>query len=98
MNLSILVACALKKEISGLRRILGPDYRYAVTGLGSERTAYTLESLFDDNPPSLLLFTGMAGQLSPNVQLGDFVFPEGWKLQSGTSFQSPPELVKELQK
>lgn len=97
MNHSILIACALKKEISGLRRILGPDYRYAVTGLGNERTAYALESLFNDNPPSLLLFTGMAGQLSPNIQLGDFVFPEGWRLQSGTRFQSPPELVQELQ-
>lgn len=96
MNHSILIACALKKEVSGLRQMLGSDYRYAVTGLGSERTVYSLEALFEDNPPSVMLFTGMAGQLSPRVELGQFVFPAGWKLESGTTFRSESELAGKL--
>jgi len=89
----VLVACALKKEARGLRDCLEPGIRMVVTGLGVDRTLHTLEEVFDRKRPSLLVFTGMAGQLDPGIQLGEFVFPTAWALEGGSRFESDAEVL-----
>lgn len=84
---NLLLACALKKEAKALNKELKSDYPILVTGLGTDRTLQTLEESFDKRKPSLLLFSGMAGQLSPEIKLGDFVFPAVWCFESGTEFR-----------
>jgi nucleoside phosphorylase len=83
----LLLACALKKEAKALTKELKTDYPVLVTGLGTDRTLKTLEEAFDKRKPSLLLFSGMAGQLSPEINLGEFVFPAVWRFESGTEFR-----------
>jgi len=84
---NLLLACALKKEANALSEKMKTDYPVLVTGLGTDRTLRTLEKTFDKQKPSLLLFTGMAGQLSPEIDLGEFVFPAMWRFESGTEFK-----------
>ena len=74
----LLVACALKKEVRGLRATMKSQCRWLVTGMGVDRTLSTLEETFGQWMPSCLIFTGMAGQLDPLVELGDVVLPEQW--------------------
>jgi nucleoside phosphorylase len=84
---NLLLACALKKEAKALTKELKADYPVLVTGLGTDRTLKTLEESFDKRKPSLLLFSGMAGQLSPEIKLGEFIFPAVWRLETGTEFR-----------
>lgn len=92
----LVVACALRQETDALRAKLNRDIRLITTGLGTDRTARSLESLYEKERPPLLVFTGMAGQLDPALRVGDFVFPEAWALESGTRFEVEPELVEAL--
>ena len=92
----LLIACALKKEERGLRKHLGTENRVLVTGLGVDRTLRSLEKEFDKNRPSCLLFSGMAGQLDPKVQLGEVLLPEEWRLESGTSFFVDERLARAI--
>jgi nucleoside phosphorylase len=92
----LLIACALKKEETGLSRDLSAQHRLLVTGLGVDRTLRTLEKTFEERKPSCLVFTGMAGQLDPALELGDVVLPEEWELESGTRFPVDGGLVERL--
>lgn len=85
-----IIACAMKKEAKGLRKHLGDEYAVVVTGMGPDRTLANLEQVFESAKPSVMVFTGMAGQLDPRVELGQFVFPETWKFESGTEFNVEP--------
>ncbi len=93
---NLLLACALKKEARALNEVMKTDYPVVVTGLGTDRTLRTLERTFDKQEPSLLLFTGMAGQLSPEIELGEFVFPAIWRFESGTEFRVAESLIDPL--
>ena len=88
-----VVACAMKKESKILRERLGTRCAHLVTGLGMNRTRATLESYLRTRSPSILVFTGTAGQLDPGLRMGDVVFPERWCLQTGGCFESDPALV-----
>lgn len=88
-----VVACAMKKESKILRERLGTRCTHLVTGLGMNRTRATLESYLRTRSPSVLVFTGTAGQLDPGLKMGDVVFPERWCLQTGGCFESDPALV-----
>jgi nucleoside phosphorylase len=92
----LLIACALKKEERGLRGKLTNRSQFLVTGLGVDRTLRTLERTFEEWKPSCLVFTGMAGQLDPAVELGDVILPEEWQLESGTRFSVDRGLVELL--
>lgn len=92
----ILIACALKKEAKVLREALGLPAQILVTGLGTDRTLNTLERTFEQGVPKVLLFTGMGGQLDPELALGDFVFPRTWRFESGTGFDVPQSLADSL--
>ncbi len=92
----LLIACALKKESTELRARLQVDCRFSVTGLGARRTRRSLEITFQSEPPSLLIFTGTAGQLDPSLTMGQVVFPEEWCLKDGSCFPADAELTSML--
>ncbi len=95
----ILVACALKRECSALRRELAapnqagspPAYRldFLVTGIGLSRTQKSLLEYFHhgEPKPSLMIFTGTAGQLDPSLQMGETVCPCSWVLNTGEEYE-----------
>lgn len=88
-----VVACAMKKESKILQERLGTGCTHLVTGLGMNRTRATLESCFRTGRPSVLIFTGTAGQLDSGLKMGDVVFPGRWCLQTGGCFEADPALV-----
>lgn len=93
----ILVACALKKEARGLQRHWRGDWPLLVTGLGADRTSRNLDRKLSEAKPRLLVFTGMAGQLDPRLELGEFCFPRAWMLESGLRYSAPRLLVERLE-
>lgn len=94
---ALVLACALRQEADGLRSRLVGIPEIVVTGLGTDRTMRSLEQLLESRKPGLVLFTGMAGQLDPSLQVGDFVFPSCWALESGLRFDVNPEWLDHLQ-
>jgi len=82
----LLIACALKKESSALRERLELDCQFLVTGLGARRTERTLQKQFESHVPSLLIFTGTAGQLDPALKMGKVLLPQEWCLEDGACF------------
>lgn len=93
---TMVVACALQKETRALRDQLGKDIKYITTGLGTDRTSQRLDDYLHASNTSLVIFTGMAGQLDPEIQYGEFVFPRAWALESGRSFTVRSDLVEGL--
>ncbi len=89
----LLIACALKQESTALQGRLRVDCRFLVTGLGAHRTQRSLETRFQSESPSLLIFTGTAGQLDPSLGLGQVVFPQEWCLKDGSCFPADAELT-----
>ncbi|GEM_PF-1249767 len=95
----ILVACALKRECSALRRELTahnqagspPAYRldFLITGIGLSRTQASLLDHFSrtEPKPSLMVFTGTAGQLDPSLAMGETVCPASWALSTGEEYE-----------
>ena len=92
----LLIACALKQEATALKGRLQVDCRFLVTGLGAHRTRKSLENTFQSEPPSLLIFTGTAGQLDPSLELGQVFFPQIWCLKDGSCFPADAELTSML--
>ena len=82
----LLIACALEKESSALRQRLKLDCEFLVTGLGAARTRDALENHFRLHVPSLFVFTGNAGQLDPNLTVGQVIVPEKWCKEDGSCF------------
>ena len=89
----ILIAAALKKEVKLLQRSLPDHSSWAVTGLGTDRTLASLEKTLNESTPDLLIFTGCAGQLDPQLKMGEVVVPAAWRLESGTRFDVDPTLM-----
>ncbi len=96
MHRNLLIACSLKKEAVVLRAALESKYHIERTGLGPDRTLKHLEKYFEQAKPSALIFTGVAGQLNPDFQLGQIVYPEAWCLESGTRFDVDQNLKERL--
>ncbi|MFQ5741130.1 MAG: hypothetical protein ACE5JX_19175 [Acidobacteriota bacterium] len=93
---NLLIGCALRKEARALKEHLGRDLPVIVTGVGSQRTARALKARFRQGRPSLLLFTGTAGQLAPSLRLGEFVFPAQWRMENGTAFSADKRMANSL--
>ncbi len=72
------------------------DCRFLVTGLGAHRTRKSLEVTLQSELPSLLIFTGTAGQLDPILRIGQVVFPQEWCLEDGSCFPADAELTSIL--
>ncbi len=92
----LLIACALKQESTALQQRLQVTCRFLVTGLGAHRTGKSLEKTFQSEPPSLLIFTGTAGQLDPCLSMGQVIFPQDWCLEDGSCFSADVELTSLL--
>lgn len=92
----LIIACALKKEARAVRNVVGFKYPVEVTGLGPDRTLRNLEEYFEQAKPSALIFTGVAGQLNPDYEMGRIVYPEAWCLESGTRFAVDQNLREQL--
>ncbi len=92
----IVIACALKKEVCGLREHLTSARKLIVTGLGTDRTLRALEQQLERFRPALVIFTGMAGQLDPALGLGELVIPQCWRFESGDEFPVSTALVEGL--
>lgn len=107
--MKVLIATALKKELKLLRRHLdrlgdrdpgtaGDERRttgWLATGLGTDRTAASLEAAFDASRPDLCVFCGTAGQLDPSLDLGAVFVAEAWRLEAGTRFDVQPALLQQ---
>ena len=96
IEVDLLIGCAMEKEIAILRENLPFPSRYLVTGMGIGRTEAVLRELFRSRKPSLLIFTGTAGQLDPALEMGQVVFPEAWCFQEGPCFWADLPLVAKL--
>jgi nucleoside phosphorylase len=92
----VLIACALKRESTALQDRLQVDCRFLVTGLGAHRTRKSLEETCQSEPPSLLIFTGTAGQLDPSLGIGQVIFPQKWCLEDGSCFSADAQLTSLL--
>ena len=92
----LLIACALKRESNALQERLQVDCRFLVTGLGAHRTGNSLEEMCQSEPPSLLIFTGTAGQLDPSLEMGQVIFPQKWCLEDGSCFSADVQLTSQL--
>lgn len=80
---SLLVACAMPREVAALRRSGLQDYQYLVTGIGMKRTRKVLRRKLARHRPDVLIFTGIGGQLQPEIAMGDIVFPDFWCNEQG---------------
>jgi len=96
MENELLIACALRQVSTALQDRLQVDCRFLVTGLGAHRTRKSLETTFQSKSPSLLIFTGTAGQLDPSLELGQVIFPQKWCLEDGSCFPADAELTSML--
>ena len=92
----LLIGCAMEKEVAILQQSLPFRCQYLVTGMGIPRTGAVLSDFFHSRKPSLLIFTGTAGQLDPKLEMGEVVFPEAWHFQDGSCFWSDLPLVASL--
>ena len=92
----VAIACPMSKEAAALRVGLSERYQVLATGLGIKRTVPSLLRLFQVEKPSLLLFTGSAGQLDPSLKMGDVVMPAAWCFQDGPCFDCDPASIARL--
>ncbi len=97
-GVSLLIGCAMEKEMAILRENLPFRSQYLVTGMGIPRTEAVLRDQFRSQNPSLLIFTGTAGQLDPALEMGQVVFPEAWCFQEGPCFWADLPLVARLRR
>jgi nucleoside phosphorylase len=93
----LLIGCALKKETDFLRRCFGDHHHFITTGLGIRRSRFCLNRYLQTFRPRGLLFTGTAGQLSPDLKMGQSVVPAVWQLENGRPFPNASELVQAVQ-
>lgn len=92
----LLIGCALAKEVEILGDHMPLDCNYLVTGMGVRRTEAALMERFGSAKPALLIFTGTAGQLDPELEMGSVVLPEAWCFQDGPCFSAHAPLVSVL--
>lgn len=92
----VAIACPMSKEADALRAALPDRFLVAATGLGIKRTVPSLLRLFQRQPPSLLLFTGSAGQLDLTLEMGDVVVPAAWRFLDGPGFDCDPASMEKL--
>ncbi len=92
----ILIACALAREAETLRGPLETRAHLLVTGLGKRRTEAKLSTHLREDPPELMIFSGVAGQLDPDLKMGDIVVPAVWKFEDGREFAADSRLVERL--
>ncbi len=81
----ILVACALRRETDSVRAVLPASLDFLTTGIGSRQASKVLTRRLQRFRPSVLLFTGTAGQLDPSCPMGTVVCPDTWIIEEQQS-------------
>lgn len=69
----LAIAAALSYEIKSLRKSKIPGCIYMTTGMGVKNTRGSLLSSLSNENVKVLLFVGLAGALSPKLEIGDIV-------------------------
>ncbi len=77
----LLVACALRRETDSVRAALPASLDFLTTGIGCRQASKVLARRLQRFRPSVLLFTGTAGQLDPSCPMGTILCPETWMLE-----------------
>jgi adenosylhomocysteine nucleosidase len=74
--MSILVCFALKEEAALFRKIAAdkPDVAIIVTGIGRKNAEKSLREFLATHSPELVLTSGFAGGLNPDLKHGEVVF------------------------
>jgi adenosylhomocysteine nucleosidase len=69
-------------DIKGRRYFLCVyDHRfivYVICGIGITNATMTTQNMIDIFKPKLLIFSGIAGGVDPNLRIGDVIFPKQW--------------------
>jgi adenosylhomocysteine nucleosidase len=58
--------------------LAGNDVILLLSGIGLERAAATTRALLDSFPVSGIVFSGIAGGINPNLNIGDVTVPARW--------------------
>ena len=90
------IAAALSYEIKALSKSKIPGCIYFATGMGVENTSRHLYSTLSRNKYRALLFVGLAGALSPKLEIGDIVVVH--RLINSEMFNPSPELISLVDK
>jgi len=85
------VVAAMKSELVPLRRYSSPDLQLIETGMGQLNADRVVRQLFNQNQVHVVIHIGLAGALSPMLQLGDLVIAK--EVQGTHSFEPSPALL-----
>lgn len=85
------VVAAMKREMAPLRRCCSPHLLLIETGMGQRNADQALQHLFNRKPVEGVIHVGLAGALSPMLQLGDLVIAK--EVRSTRSFDPTPALL-----
>ncbi|MFB3902937.1 MAG: hypothetical protein ACE15E_05745 [Acidobacteriota bacterium] len=92
----ILVACALRRETDSVRAVLPGSLDFVTTGIGNRQAGKVLARRLPHLRPSVLVFTGTAGQLDPSCPMGTVVCPETWMIEERGSTRVSEQLLGPL--
>jgi adenosylhomocysteine nucleosidase len=85
------VVAAMKREMAPLRRHSSSHLLLVETGMGQRNADRAVRQLFDQKSVRAVIHVGMAGALSPVLQVGDLVI--GKEVQGTHSFEPSPALL-----
>jgi len=86
------VVAALKRELAPLRHCSSPHLLLIETGMGQLNADWVVRQLFNQKAVQAVINIGLAGALSPALQLGDLVIGE--EVRSTSSFAPTPALLQ----
>ena len=88
-----LICFALKEEAALFRKIAAdkPDVAIIVTGVGRKNAEKSLREFLATHSPELVLTSGFAGGLNPDLKLGDVVFEVPSSSSRGDEAQTKTE-------
>jgi adenosylhomocysteine nucleosidase len=85
------VVAAMKREMAPLRRHSSSHLLLVETGIGQHNADRVVRQLFDQRTVQAVIHVGLAGALSPLLQVGDLVI--GKEVQGTHSFEPTPALL-----
>ena len=90
------VVAAMKRELAPLRRSCFPHLQLIETGMGQHHADRAIRQLINQRPVGAVIHIGLAGALSPALQLGDLVI--GKEVRGACSFAPTLNLLEAASK